>query len=156
MFALYHLAVTLFLSMLSIMNDRLFTMPSSSKVLLFAAAFSVTSALPWMGPKPTITYVPANWTPKPTQGSISERELFRRDFFFQANTCGWIGGDYSSVVTCPSASSCVWDTTRSFVGCCPSNAPCSTGIYTGCVDTQSGQQTVNDPAVLTWCVSQCP
>lgn len=155
LFAL-HLAVTLFLSMLSAMNDRLFTMPSSSKVLLFSAAFGLTSALPWTGPKPTLTYVQANWTPRPTQGSIAKRELFARSLFFSANTCGWTGGDFSSVVTCSSLSSCVWDTARSFIGCCPSNAPCSTGVYTGCVDAQSGSQTVIDPAVTTWYVSNCP
>lgn len=132
------------------MNARLFTMPSSSILFLFSAAFSATSALPWKGPQATATYDAADWSPRPTLASVSERELFPRALFFSANTCGFVGGDYYSSITCGSASSCVWDTARAFLGCCPNNGICTTGVYTGCVDTQSGQQTVVDPAVTTW------
>lgn len=126
-------------------------MPSASVVLLFSAAFSTTLAVPWTGPKPTTTYDAADWTPRPTQGSIHEDQLLRRGYFFQPNVCGFANGNFSQQITCASSSSCVWDTARSFVGCCPpGNAPCTTGVYTGCVDSMSGQQTVVDPAVTTW------
>lgn len=135
------------------MSDNLFKMPSSSVLLLFSAAFSTTLAIPWTGPRPTATYAAADWTPRPTQGAFREDQLFRRDWFFSSDICGWIEGNYSKSITCATSSSCVWDTARSFVGCCMESAACSTGVYTGCVDSMNGQQTVVDPAVTTWYVS---
>lgn len=136
------------------MNNCLFILLFSSKFLLLAAILTGTSALPWSGPKSTITYTPASWIPRPTQDSISEHELSGRDLFFPNYICGWIGGDFSSSLTCPPKSGCVWDTARSFIGCCLLDGPCSTGVYTGCVDPYSKQQTVLDPAVTTWFVLQ--
>lgn len=76
------------------------------------------------------------------------RSLRRRQ---DANTvCGFIGGDAALPATCSAGSHCVLDTEHGVVGCCPNGqAACTTGIFTGCVDGNSGPQTAVDPYVFT-------
>lgn len=68
----------------------------------------------------------------------------------QFNTvCGYIGGDPDLPATCSAGSHCAVDVQHSAVGCCPDGAPCTAGVYTGCVDADSGPQTELNPYVYT-------
>ncbi|KAF4335920.1 hypothetical protein FBEOM_10189 [Fusarium beomiforme] len=80
-------------------------------------------------------------TPAP-DGSL----LLRRQF----NTvCGYIGGDPGLPATCSAGSHCVVDVDHGVVGCCPDGGSCTSGVFTGCVDTDSGPQTEVNPYVFT-------
>ncbi|KND93202.1 hypothetical protein TOPH_02452, partial [Tolypocladium ophioglossoides CBS 100239] len=86
-------------------------------------------------------------TPAPT----SPPKLRRRG---QYNTiCGYIGGDPALPATCVAGSHCAVDVKHGAVGCCPDGDECTGGIFTGCVDKNSGPQTVKDPYVFT-CVGK--
>ncbi|RYO74338.1 hypothetical protein DL764_010863 [Monosporascus ibericus] len=86
------------------------------------------------------------WPPLPTDAPISPFELRRR----QENTiCGYIGGNSALPATCAPGSHCVLDTANGIVGCCPNGGVCTTGIFTGCVDGNSGPQTEINPYVYT-------
>ncbi|POR35603.1 Uncharacterized protein TPAR_04201 [Tolypocladium paradoxum] len=82
-------------------------------------------------------------TPAPT----SRAELRRRG---QYNTiCGYIGGDPALPATCMAGSHCAVDVDHGAIGCCPDGDKCTGGIFTGCVDMNSGPQTVKDPYIFT-------
>lgn len=119
-------------------------------LLLFSplVALSAAHALP---PKTsTIDFRILNveaWPPRPTQPPISLEELRKRQDF---NTiCGFIGGNALLPATCEPGSHCVLDREHGAVGCCPNGGPCTTGVFTGCVDFNSGPQSVKDPYVFT-------
>ncbi|KAL1872034.1 hypothetical protein VTK73DRAFT_1702 [Phialemonium thermophilum] len=64
--------------------------------------------------------------------------------------CGYIGGDPELPATCSPGSHCVLDEAHGAVGCCPDDeSPCTTGVFTGCVDANSPPQTAADPYVFT-------
>ncbi|KAG5980982.1 hypothetical protein E4U55_003436 [Claviceps digitariae] len=68
----------------------------------------------------------------------------------QSNTvCGYIGGNPDLPATCISGSHCAVDVEHGAIGCCPDEGSCKGGIFTGCVDRNSGPQTVADPYVFT-------
>ncbi|KAL7956221.1 hypothetical protein V8C34DRAFT_289557 [Trichoderma compactum] len=72
--------------------------------------------------------------------------LLQRDF----NTiCGFIGGDPNFPATCLAGSHCAVDVENKAIGCCPDGAPCTEGIFTGCVDVNSPPQTELNPYVFT-------
>ncbi|PNY28332.1 Uncharacterized protein TCAP_01740, partial [Tolypocladium capitatum] len=82
-------------------------------------------------------------TPAPT----SPAELRRRA---QYNTiCGYIGGDPALPATCIAGSHCAVNVEHGAVGCCPDGGVCTEGIFTSCVDGNSGPQTVKDPYVFS-------
>ena len=134
------------------MEINLFRIPSSSRVLLLSAIFSLTNALPRPGPDPTASYKPADWTPSPTSVPQSLPELLKRDNL-TASVCGWFHGDVNQPAACPSDAKCVYDTSHAMVGCCPLSGSCTTGVYTTCVEV--GQGSLN-PSVLTWYVLMSP
>ncbi|KKO98570.1 hypothetical protein THAR02_09327 [Trichoderma harzianum] len=86
-------------------------------------------------------------TPAPFLRSMPERHLLQqRDF----NTvCGFIGGDPNFPATCLAGSHCAVDVENKAIGCCPDGAPCTEGIFTGCVDVNSPPQTELNPYVFT-------
>ncbi|KAH6608365.1 hypothetical protein Trco_001711 [Trichoderma cornu-damae] len=78
--------------------------------------------------------------------SPGEMLMLRRDF----NTvCGYIGGDPNFPATCLAGSHCAVDVENKAIGCCPDGAPCTGGIFTGCVDVNSPPQTELNPYVYT-------
>ncbi|KAL6818189.1 hypothetical protein GGI42DRAFT_1523 [Trichoderma sp. SZMC 28013] len=78
--------------------------------------------------------------------SMPEHHLLQRDF----NTvCGFIGGDPNFPATCLAGSHCAVDVENKAIGCCPDGAPCTEGIFTGCVDVNSPPQTELNPYVFT-------
>ena len=82
-------------------------------------------------------------TPAPT----SPAELTRRG---QYNTvCGYLGGDPALPATCMAGSHCAVEVDHGAIGCCPDGDKCTGGIFTGCVDKNSGSQTVKDPYIFT-------
>lgn len=75
---------------------------------------------------------------------------FRRQQLEQNTVCGFIGGNSAVPATCGSGSHCVLDTEHNVVGCCPNGAPsCTDGVFTGCVDGNSGPQTEVNPYVFS-------
>ncbi|GAO17769.1 hypothetical protein UVI_02006350 [Ustilaginoidea virens] len=90
----------------------------------------------------------SSWPPAPTVAFQwpNELELRRR----QAGTiCGYIGGDPNLPATCLPGSHCAVDIEHGAIGCCPDGGSCKDGIFTGCVDRNSGPQTVADPYIFT-------
>lgn len=82
-------------------------------------------------------------TPAPT----SPAELRRRS---QYNTiCGYIGGDPALPATCMAGSHCAVEVDHGAIGCCPDGVKCTGGIFTSCVDKNSGPQTAKDPYIFT-------
>ncbi|KAH8808980.1 hypothetical protein F5884DRAFT_753491 [Xylogone sp. PMI_703] len=120
------------------MGFDVFTMPTTAIFLLlltYAINLTPVLALPWPGPQPTAVYKADEWSPRPTSVS-SPQDLFKRDSV-DANVCGWYGGLQASPAACGAGSACVRDTVRGIIGCCATEGPCTTGVYTGCVDQNS-------------------
>ncbi|KAK8091114.1 hypothetical protein PG994_000619 [Apiospora phragmitis] len=88
------------------------------------------------------------WPPLPTAAPLmSPLELLRRQ---ADNTiCGYLGGDSGLPATCSAGSHCVLDEANKVMGCCPNSGSCTTGVFTGCVDQNSGPQTELNPYVYT-------
>ncbi|CAK7564855.1 MAG: hypothetical protein SEPTF4163_002758 [Sporothrix epigloea] len=65
--------------------------------------------------------------------------------------CGYIGGNPELPATCSAGSHCVLDSEHSAVGCCPNGVDtCTSGVFTGCVDGNSGVGTTEvNPYVYT-------
>jgi hypothetical protein len=137
------------------MAVNIFSMPSSSALLLFSLAFGLTNARPWQGATKTAVYQGDEWSPRPTNMAVNPRELFKRTHVDVA-VCGWIGGNLASPVACGTGSSCVHDTAHGYVGCCATSGPCTAGVYTSCVDENSASWGENsgldDTGIYTWCV----
>jgi hypothetical protein len=126
------------------------TMPSSSSILfLSSAVFALTNALPWAGPVPTVSYNPVDISPR-TTSLPAVRSVIGKRTIVPSNTCGWVGGDINQPDVCAGQSSCVWDTARAIVGCCPITGPCTNGIFTGCVDSNNAAPTAVNPNIHTW------
>ncbi|KAK8128544.1 hypothetical protein PG984_009652 [Apiospora sp. TS-2023a] len=88
------------------------------------------------------------WPPLPTAAPlISPMELFRRQA--ENTICGYLGGDSALPATCSAGSHCVLDEANKVMGCCPNAGSCTTGVFTGCVDQNSGPQTEVNPYVYT-------
>jgi hypothetical protein len=130
------------------MEINLFRIPSTSRVLLLSAIFSLTNALPRSGPVPTASYKSADWNPRTTSVPQSLTELLKRQDW-NASVCGWVNGNFNQPAACSSDEKCVYDTSHGMVGCCPQSGSCTTGVYTTCV--QAAQGALN-PSILTWYV----
>ncbi|KAK4237346.1 hypothetical protein C8A03DRAFT_16113 [Achaetomium macrosporum] len=132
-------------------------LPRPTAVFLLSGILELTSAhallkVPRQTPAPTITrpYRTLNvvsWPLQPTPPPGDPFALRRR----QENTvCGYIGGDSALPATCGAGSHCVLDAEHNVVGCCPDGAPsCTAGVFTGCVDANSGPQTEVNPYVYS-------
>ncbi|KAK1834279.1 hypothetical protein QBC39DRAFT_389376 [Podospora conica] len=136
--------------------DRL---PPPTAVLLLSALLHLTTAqmipLPRRTPAPTstIAHHALNVVPFPllaaTPAPQNPFDLRRRQDGLNT-VCGYIGGNSQLPATCGAGSHCVMDVDNNVVGCCPNGqATCTEGIYTGCVDGNSGPQSAVNPYVFT-------
>ncbi|KAK4189479.1 hypothetical protein QBC35DRAFT_493298 [Podospora australis] len=135
--------------------DRL---PPPTAFLLVSSILDLTSAhvlqqLPRRTDAPTTT-IPyhaltavVSWPLRPTPPPRDLFALRRR----QDNTiCGYIDGSPDLPATCSAGSHCVLDTDANVVGCCPNGeTACTAGVFTGCVDANSGPQTEVNPYVFS-------
>lgn len=137
-------------------QDIFLRLPTPTALLLLSSLVALTSA---HVPRQTPTTIPhrplnvANYPPLPAPTSppldlLALNELLRRQ---DTNTvCGYINGDASSAATCSAGSHCVKDADANVIGCCPNGVDtCTSGVYTGCVDANSGVQTEVNPYVFT-------
>lgn len=129
-------------------TNHMVRLPSFAALLALA---SYASAYPYAIPQPTKTleFRELNVQPWPlataAPGSLDD-VLGRRAF----NTvCGYIGGDPDLPATCSAGSHCVADAGQGVIGCCPDSGSCTQGIYTACVDANSGTQDEVNPYVYT-------
>ncbi|KAJ6447144.1 transmembrane alpha-helix domain-containing protein [Purpureocillium lavendulum] len=88
------------------------------------------------------TAVPA---PAPTAAPVELRD----DHTLFNTVCGYIGGNPALPATCMAGSHCAVDVEHGAIGCCPNSGDCNSGIFTGCVDRNSGPQTADNPYVYT-------
>lgn len=138
------------------------SLPQPTALLLLSSLLQLTEAhalhnLPRQTPEPTITLPHhvlnvVSWPIQPTPPPGADLFAYRRrqldDSF---NTiCGYVNGQLDLPATCGSGSHCVVDTEHNVVGCCPNGAPsCTAGVFTGCVDGNSGAQTEVNPYVFS-------
>ncbi|AEO60896.1 hypothetical protein MYCTH_2310612 [Thermothelomyces thermophilus ATCC 42464] len=143
-------------------SDLFDCLPQSAALLLLSSILQLTDAhavqrLPRKTPEPTITVPyralnvapwPLHATPPPGGDTFANRRRQLDDTF---NTvCGYINGDQNLPATCGQGSHCVVDTDHNVVGCCPNGAPsCTAGVFTGCVDGNSGPQTEVNPYIYS-------
>ncbi|CAN8102344.1 unnamed protein product [Discula destructiva] len=131
-------------------------LPTPTALLLLSSLMSLVSAhVPHQTPttiphRPlnVVAYPPLSAPTSPPLDLQTLHELLKRQ---DTNTvCGYINGDASLAATCSAGSHCVKDTDANVIGCCPNgNDVCTSGIYTGCVDSNSGPQTEINPYVFT-------
>ncbi|KAI0175822.1 hypothetical protein GGR52DRAFT_331618 [Hypoxylon sp. FL1284] len=131
-------------------NASFLRLPPATAVLLLSAAFGMTSGHALPRQTKTVELHDLNvvpFPPRPTDAPILLSDLLRRE---TSNTvCGYIGGNTDLPATCQAGSHCVLEQDHGVVGCCPDGVTCQTGIYTGCVDLNSGAQTESNPYVYT-------
>ncbi|KAI1114457.1 hypothetical protein F5Y14DRAFT_450999 [Nemania sp. NC0429] len=134
-----------------IFSDIFFRLPPATAVLLLCAVLDKTRghALP----RQTNVIESRGWDvialpPEPTGKPLSPFDVQRRQE--EENTvCGYLGGSLKLPATCSLGSHCVLDSANSVVGCCPNGGPCTTGVFTTCVDRNSDPQTEINPYVYT-------
>ncbi|KAL2261531.1 hypothetical protein VTK26DRAFT_3971 [Humicola hyalothermophila] len=98
----------------------------------------------------TVPYHVLNVVSWPLQPTPQPRDPFALGRRQENTVCGYIGGDSALPATCRSGSHCVLDTEHNVVGCCPNgDDSCTAGVYTGCVDANSGPQTEVNPYVYS-------
>ncbi|KAI1394026.1 uncharacterized protein F4822DRAFT_34071 [Hypoxylon trugodes] len=124
-------------------------LPPATAALLISAAFGLTNghALPRQTKTVELHELNVVSFPQPTEAPILLSDLLPRQA--QNTVCGYIGGDTNLPATCSAGSHCVLEKDHGVVGCCPDGGPCSTGIFTGCVDRNSDLQTELNPYVYT-------
>ncbi|KAK3389319.1 hypothetical protein B0H63DRAFT_518555 [Podospora didyma] len=134
-------------------------LPPSMALLLLTSLLDMPVAAHVLHPVPRLTQPPTttiahyaldvvSWPLQPTPPPLNPFDLRRRQ---DTNTiCGFIGGFSALPATCSSGSHCVLDTVHGVVGCCPNGQDtCTAGVFTGCVDPNSGPQTEVNPYVFT-------
>ncbi|KAG8405906.1 hypothetical protein J3459_020091 [Metarhizium acridum] len=122
--------------------------PPSTSLFVFSTLSSLVAGNVLPRETKTVAARAFNVRPWPlaTLAPVSPLELLRRE----SNTiCGYIGGDPDLPATCLAGSHCAADVENGVIGCCPDKGPCNAGIFTGCVDRNSGPQTVADPYIYT-------
>ncbi|KAK3400029.1 hypothetical protein B0T20DRAFT_407638 [Sordaria brevicollis] len=136
-------------------TDFFHRLPPPTAILLLASLLDSTAdahvALP---PQPTVTVAHyaldvISWPlVLPTAAPLSPFDLTKRQ---AGNTiCGYIGGLSALPATCSAGSHCVLDTAHQVIGCCPDGAAtCTSGVFTACVDGNSGPQSEVNPYVFT-------
>ncbi|KAL2759892.1 hypothetical protein ACRALDRAFT_1079164 [Sodiomyces alcalophilus JCM 7366] len=134
-------------------NDlRLLALPPATTLLVLSNLLAHTNAYALPRQTATIPHRELDallyYPPLPTTAPLSPFELQRRQ---QENTiCGYVGGDPNFPATCSAGSHCVVAQGLGVIGCCPNgNGPCTAGIFTGCVDANSGPQTEVNPYMYT-------
>ncbi|KAK0744896.1 hypothetical protein B0T21DRAFT_390088 [Apiosordaria backusii] len=101
-------------------------------------------------PTTTLPYHPLSVISWPLRPTPPPRDLFALRRRQENTVCGYLGGDQNLAATCSAGSHCVLDTENNVVGCCPNGeASCTAGVFTGCVDANSGPQTEVNPYVFT-------
>ncbi|PSS02153.1 hypothetical protein BD289DRAFT_422715 [Coniella lustricola] len=129
-------------------------LPRPTALLLFSSLVSLASAHIARQTPATLPHRPLNVSPypplpAPTSAPLTLdalHELLRR----QDTVCGYIEGNPALPATCSAGSHCVVDADHGVVGCCPDGqGTCTAGVYTGCVDGNSGPQTAIDPYIFT-------
>ncbi|KAK1988815.1 hypothetical protein LZ30DRAFT_420034 [Colletotrichum cereale] len=131
-------------------SDNFMRLPLTAAALLFSSIFTSTEA----GALPRQTQAQIalrtldvrSWplaTPAPWLG------MMRRQDDSTNTICGYISADPNLPATCSAGSHCAMDASASAIGCCPNGVACSTGVYTGCVDSNSATQTASDPYIFT-------
>ncbi|KAK3687708.1 hypothetical protein B0T22DRAFT_457854 [Podospora appendiculata] len=140
-------------------SDFFHRLPRPTALLLLTSILDlaeahVLHAFPRQTPAPTIT-IPhsaldvVSWPLLlPTPPPLDPDDLRRRQ---DSNTiCGYLGGLSALPATCSAGSHCVLDSAHGVVGCCPDGQDtCTAGVFTACVDSNSGPQTVVNPYVFT-------
>ncbi|KAK3323998.1 hypothetical protein B0T19DRAFT_219229 [Cercophora scortea] len=140
-------------------SDFFHRLPRPTALLLLTSILDLAEAhvlqpFPRQTPAPTTT-IPhhaldvVSWPLLlPTPPPLDPDELRRRQ---ESNTiCGYLGGLSALPATCSAGSHCVLDSAHGVVGCCPDGQDtCTAGVFTACVDANSGPQTVADPYVFT-------
>jgi hypothetical protein len=119
------------------MAVNLFALPASSVALLFSLVVGLTDAIPWAEPAETLAHRGDEWSPRPTGIPNDPSKLFKRSSLDVA-ICGWLGGNEALPAQCSSGSSCIHDTIHGVVGCCTTDGACQQGVYTSCLDHNSG------------------
>lgn len=141
------------------LQDIFVRLPKPTALLILSSLsslFGTTSAhIPRQTPT-TVPYRPLNVVAYPPVAAPTSppvdlptlNELLRRQ---DTNTiCGYIGGDPDLPATCSAGSHCVLDADHGAVGCCPNGEEtCTSGVFTSCVDPNSGPQTEVNPYVFT-------
>lgn len=132
----------------SILHNLLLRLPPATLILVFSTVLGRSNAHALPRQTTTIEHHEllniVAWPPIPTEAPLSPFELLRRQ---EDNTvCGYIG---DLPATCSAGSHCVLDTEHNVMGCCPNGGACTAGIFTGCVDYNSGPQTEVNPYVYT-------
>lgn len=133
-------------------SNHLFTQLPPPKAALLVLPILSAMAASHVLPRETNSFeaqVPLNvvsWPILATQAPLLPNQLLRR----RSNTvCGYIGGDPNLPATCLAGSHCAADVEHGAIGCCPDDGSCKGGIFTGCVDRNSGPQTMADPYIFT-------
>ncbi|KAH7630885.1 hypothetical protein B0T09DRAFT_126430 [Sordaria sp. MPI-SDFR-AT-0083] len=136
-------------------TDFFHRLPPPTALLLLASLLDSTAdahiALP---PLPTVTVAQyaldvVSWPfLLPTAAPLNPFDLARRQA--GSTICGYIGGLSALPATCSAGSHCVLDTAHQVIGCCPDGAAtCTSGVFTACVDGNSGPQSEVNPYVFT-------
>lgn len=131
--------------------SRTVRLPSAALIVL-SSIVHLTSAHPYALPQPTKTldYRELHVLPWPLAATAAPGNLDDLLNRRALNTvCGYIGGDPSLPATCSAGSHCVIEVEHGAVGCCPDSGACTQGVYTGCVDLNSGAQSEVNPYVFT-------
>lgn len=138
------------------LQDIFVRLPKPTALLILSSLFGTASAhIPRQTPTTVplrplnvVAYPPIAAPTSPPVDLPTLNELLRRQ---DTNTiCGYIGGDPDLPATCSAGSHCVLDADHGAVGCCPNGEEtCSSGVFTGCVDPNSGPQTEVNPYVFT-------
>lgn len=137
-------------------HDILLRLPRPTALLILSSLAHLTSAHLARQTPSVIPHRPLNVAaypplPAPTSPPLDGHalsELLRRQ---NDNTiCGYINGASALPATCSAGSHCVVDADHGVVGCCPNGQDtCTSGVYTECVDPNSGPQTELNPYVFT-------
>ncbi|KAF4460067.1 hypothetical protein FALBO_13154 [Fusarium albosuccineum] len=126
--------------------DLMARLPPAASLLVLSSIVSLATGHALPRPTKTVDYHELNVVPFPLVATPGPEEfdafLLRR----QLNTvCGYVGGDPALPATCSAGSHCVADVGAGAVGCCPDEGACTQGVFTGCVDADSGPQTEVNP-----------
>ncbi|KXX74591.1 hypothetical protein MMYC01_209459 [Madurella mycetomatis] len=132
-------------------------LPRPTTVLLLSSVFELSSAhvlhafpRQTQAPTKTIPYHDLNVVSWPLLPTPPPADLFALDRRQENTICGYISGDPALPATCSAGSHCALDTENNVVGCCPDgDVACTAGVFTGCVDANSGPQTEVNPYVFT-------
>ncbi|KAL0930537.1 uncharacterized protein CTRU02_214612 [Colletotrichum truncatum] len=132
-------------------RDFFLRLPPTAAFLLLSSIFTLTQASALLPRQTNVvayrTLDVLNWplaTPMPWLGALDRRQDSSTN-----TVCGYINGDPNLPATCSAGSHCAMDASASAIGCCPNGVACTTGVYTGCVDSNSATQTVTDPYIFT-------